>query len=96
MFDEFVSGNHLLELFLRDEVEVLLGLLKVFASLRSGGVRLLSLEEIAILGEDVVDEGLLSNTRWPDENEWLLLERRSVEWVEVFLGVDEDVVLNSG
>ena len=96
MFDEFVSGNHLLELFLRDEVEVLLGLLKAFTSLRSGGVRFLSLEEIAILGEDIVDEGLLSNTRWPDENEWLLLERRSVEWVEVFLGVDEDVVLNSG
>lgn len=85
-----------MELLVGDEVEVLFGFLKVFSSLCSGGEGFLSFEDIRVLVKDIVDEGLLSNTRRSDENEWLLLERSSVEWVVVLLGVDEDIVLYSG
>ena len=40
-----------------------------------------------------MDQGILSNARRSDEDEWLTSERSWVKWMEIFFGVDVNIVL---
>ena len=62
LFDELPICHHLLEGFVCHKDKVLLSLLQVFTSLGSCGVRFLSLEQIPVALEDVVNQCLFADT----------------------------------
>ena len=60
---------------------------------RSGGIADLFLENSIVLLEDLLNKSILSNSRWAYQNEWLSSEWGRVEWMEVFFGVNINIVL---
>ena len=92
MLNELPVGDHALEVGRGDEVEILLSLLVAFAD-RSRRVTLLPIKDVAILFQHEVDQGALADARRPNQDQRLVLLRCRVEWVEVLLGVDKDIVL---
>ena len=50
-------------------------------------------EDAWILLENRLHQSILADTRWTNEDEWFASHRSDVEWSEVFLGVNVDVIL---
>lgn len=89
--DEFVVLRHSLEVGNRDEGEVLLALLVVFAHGTSRDAPL-PIEDVSVLLEHAVDQSAFADAGRADEDQRLVLLRGRVERMEILLGVHEDVI----
>ena len=92
VFNELSVRSHSHELILRNEVEILDGFL-VVRSIVPSCIRLLTVENVTVLLKDEVNQGTFSDTRRSYKDQWLIFERCRIEWVEVLLSIDEDIVL---
>ena len=92
VFNELSVLRHSQKLFLRNEVEILNSFL-IVRSIVPSCIRLLAVENVTVLLKDEVNQGALADTRRSNKDQWLIFERRWIEWVEVLLGIDEDIVL---
>ena len=92
VFNELSVLNHSHELILRNEVEIF-GRFLVAGAIVPSCIRLLAVENVTVLLKDEVDQGFLANARRSNKDQWLIFERCWIEWVEVLLGIYEDIIL---
>ena len=92
VFNELSVLHHSHELILRNEVEIFDGFLVVGAVVPSC-IRLFTVKDVTVLLKDQIDQGAFTDARWSNKDQWLIFEGCRVEWVEIFLGIDEDIIL---
>lgn len=92
ILNKFLCCYFPLELCLADEVKILRSLFIAWSPL-ARCVRLLSIEDVAILGENQINEREFANARRTHEDQRLILERCRVEGMEVLFREDKNVVL---
>mmetsp|Transcript_13155 Transcript_13155/g.20455 ORF Transcript_13155/g.20455 Transcript_13155/m.20455 type:complete len:221 (+) Transcript_13155:92-754(+) len=83
--------NFLLELFTANQIVVISRLDHFLRG--TGRVAHLLLEDALVLLENLLDQSVLADTRWANQDEGLSAEGRRVVGMEVLLGVDEDIIL---
>ena len=92
VFNELSVLSHSHKFILRNEVEVLEGLL-IVGSIGPSCIRLFAVENVTVLLKDKVNQGAFTNTGWSNKDQWLIFEWCWIEWVEVLLGIDEYIIL---
>ena len=92
VLNELSVSHHPHELIFRNEVEIFDGFLVVGAVVPRC-VRLFAVEDVTVLLEDEVDQGPLADARGSNEDQWLIFQGCWIEWVEVLLGINENIVL---
>lgn len=85
-------NTYLLELLLCDEVVIFTRFLFI-ALWWPRCITDLFLEDALILFEDLLDEGILTNTWWSYKDEGLSSQWCRIEWVEVFFAVNIYIIL---
>ena len=89
-FDKFIVVFSPLELIFSDKVIMLA--IFLIELLSPGRRRPDKIEEIMIVLDQPVDQGLLSNSKWSADDEELVLHRSGIERMEVLLGKQVDII----
>ena len=91
--NKLIVVAHLLEIIHVHELKVFLTFLIIFAD-GPGSHTTFAVKNISILLKHWIDESPFTDTGWPDQNQWFVLLRRGVEWVEILFRVDKHIVLS--
>ena len=86
-----ISVTYLFEFFPRYDI-VVTSLLMCF--LRPRGMTNLPLKYTLVFLQNLLNQGILTNTRWTNNNDWLSFERCWIEWAEIFFGEYEYIILD--